>query len=66
MCLLLNVSLTVLELVQGFGWYSCLGSRQNRLRTMTKVKQAMVSLLDDRDEVTTLDWDKRLNLEIPL
>ena len=63
---LLNISLTVLELVRGFGWYSHPGSRQNRLRTTTKAKQATVSLLDNRDEVTTLDWDKRLDLEIPL
>ena len=64
-CSLLNISLMVLELAQYPGQYSFLGSRQIRLRKVTRVKQATVSLLDE-NEVTTPSWDRRLNLEIPL
>ena len=56
----------VLELAYRFGQYSLPGSRQIRLRMMTKAKQATVSLLDDEEEVTTPSWDRRLDLEIPL
>ena len=33
---------------------------------MMKAEQAMVSLLDNENDVTTPSWDRRLNLEIPL
>ena len=33
---------------------------------MTKTNQATVSLLDDKNEVTTPDWDRRIDLEISL
>ena len=33
---------------------------------MTRAEQAMVSLLDDENEVTTPCWDRRLDLKIPL
>ena len=64
-CSLLNISLMVLELARYPGQYSFPGSRQIRLRKVTRVKQAMVSLLDE-NEVTTPSWDRRLDLEIPL
>ena len=60
-----NDSFTVLELFLQFGDPVSLGKLQRILNNMTKAKQAMVSL-EDEEAVTTLCWDRRLDLEIPL